>query len=510
MLAAVHSNANTVFIFLTILLWSIGAYPDTDDPPQRPTPLSSVSGLTPNEIVLGSVLPLDGPSKNIGNHLQLGLEKSLAGQMVGNRKIRIVYADDIYEPILTKIKVNRLLDHGIFAMIGNVGTPTAAVTLPILEGHNIPAIGFLTGASLLRNGRGMILNYRASYASEVSALMTAAMAAGIKPEQICAYVQDDSYGKEIIFSMQQELLRVKAPAMVTDGIAALLDGSGDDWLINPGSYDTTPVNENGPVGVHTRDLLGSASGYNSLKQWESKTKYRCAMVLAAGTYANIARFVHDTRDKGEKWIVASISFTGAHELLAAIENLVKIHRSPTEQRPTEWISNVVMSQVTPDLDSNLPLVRAAKHALGADFNFISLEGYIVGKMALKLLQLTPEPLTQVALIEQARRTSFDLEGLKINFTRDGYQGSNLITIIELTESGYKLMTIKDWQAMLATNTVPQLRSDVPITATVAALIPPHANTEPNNVAPDITATNTVVAPSRKNRGDRSRRARGRK
>jgi len=47
---------------------------------------------------------------------------------------------------------------GVVAMLGNVGTPTARVSLPILAENKIPAIGFFTGAGLLRPGVGDMID----------------------------------------------------------------------------------------------------------------------------------------------------------------------------------------------------------------------------------------------------------------------------------------------------------------------------------------------------------------
>lgn len=407
---------------------------------------STVSGVTDDEIRLGSVLPLDGRSAGVGQAMQLGLSDALEGQSVGDRRVHILYEDDLYEPMLTSLKVNRLLKQGIFAMIGNVGTPTAAVTLPILKQVGIPAVGFFTGSGLLRPGNGMAINYRASYAQETSAVINAAITAGIRPEQICAYVQNDAYGKSGLMGMQEALQLAKAPQLVLDGLHTLLANSTPDWLVVPTGLGT-PVNENGPVGVYTRNQQEVMPGYKALKGWEHKTSYRCALVVTLGTYDNLAVFVRTVHSLGERWIISAVSFTGADNLSQALKEFHTATTS-TDSSAASMPPNIIMSQVVPALESDLPIVQEAHNILSENFNFISLEGYIVGKMMLELLRDTPAPLTRTAFMNQAKLAHFDLEGIPIDFTRDGYQGSNLVNLTRLTDSGYRPLNAEDWREML--------------------------------------------------------------
>ena len=73
------------------------------------------------------------------------------------------------------------------------------------------------------------------------------------------------------------------------------------------------------------------------------------------------------RNKGDDWFVSAVSFTGADNFKAALNEFNVNDR-------------VVMTQVVPPLDSKLPIVRAARKALGDEFGYVSLEGYIVGKL----------------------------------------------------------------------------------------------------------------------------------
>ena len=74
-----------------------------------------------------------------------------AGGVNGRHLLRLVAADDGYEPEKTADAMHLLYDkEKVFSFIDNVGTPTAAVALPFALDHRALFFGAFTGASLLR------------------------------------------------------------------------------------------------------------------------------------------------------------------------------------------------------------------------------------------------------------------------------------------------------------------------------------------------------------------------
>jgi hypothetical protein len=364
-------------------------------------------GVSSDRIVLGSVLALQGPAQGLGQGMREGLMAALRGRTVKNREIEIRFLDDTYHPVKAVESTNRLLkdDRGIFLMVGNVGTPTAQATLPILQEHDTPAIGFFSGSGLLRpGGGGPILNYRASYEQEVAAVVDAVIQRGVQPDEICSYVQNDAYGMSGIIGVRKALLRHDAPQSLIQLYDEVLARSGDE-----------PVRNNiGPVGVYQRNTVETLPGYQSLKNWEQRSGRNCQLVVTVGAYENIAHFIRYSR-KTENWIISAVSFTGADNFR---DDLVRYGID----------SGVLMTQVVPQLDSTLPLVAEARRALGANFGYVSLEGYIVGRMLLRLLEDMPGDLTRKNFMSHARQARFDLGGLEIDFARDGNQASQLVNV----------------------------------------------------------------------------------
>lgn len=314
-------------------------------------------------------------------------------------------------------------------MAGNVGTPTAQATLPILREAGVPALGFFTGAGVLRPGDGgPILNYRASYRQEVATVVEAALAEGVAPEAVCAYVQNDGYGMAGVVGVREALARAEAPEPLLERYDEILSRDGE-----------RPVrNGIGPVGVYTRNSSEIEPGYRSLKDWEARQGAPCRLVVTVGAYGNVPHFVRYADQQQEDWVISAVSFTGADSFRRDLA------RYGIENR-------VLMTQVVPALDADLAIVQEARQALGPDFGFVSLEGYIVGRMLLRLLRETPGELTREAFMEHARDARFDLGGVAVDFTRDGNQASRFVALNRLTPRGWVAVGDDDgvWQQLLA-------------------------------------------------------------
>ncbi|NER34181.1 MAG: ABC transporter substrate-binding protein [Oscillatoria sp. SIO1A7] len=376
-------------------------------------------------IKLASILALEGQEEALGNGMKAGLEAALKDETVKGKKIKLVFKNDYYEPATAIQAAKEAIAERIFLAIGNVGTPTAKATLPLLAKSKIPAVGFFTGAEVLRQGKGSIVNYRASYVQEIAATMDLALRAGLTPREICAYVQNDSYGMAGLSGLKQVMERAEADPSILETYDRILNTIGD----------RPPRNNIGPVGVYTRNTPYVKPGYDSLKDWEEKTGDRCRLVVTAGSYSNIARFAKASRENGETWIISALSFTGADDFKLDLE----------EYGATD---KIIMTQVVPLLDSQLPIVREAAEKLKENFGYVSLEGYIVGRMVLKILNDITGKINRENFMQQVANSRFNLGGIEIDFTRNGYQGSNLVIVSYITPSGFLILDIDTLERMI--------------------------------------------------------------
>jgi ABC-type branched-subunit amino acid transport system substrate-binding protein len=382
-------------------------------------------GVTSNKIVIGGVMDLEGRSRGLGQGMKDGIMAALAGKQVKGRKFEYITLNDSYNPDKTKAATEDLVGRGIFTMVGNVGTPTAGASLPVLQQAGVPAVGFFTGAGLLRPGKGDIVNYRASYIQETAAVIGAAIKAGLKPNQICAYVQNDGYGMAGIAGVKAAL----SAAGDTGEIIAKLDEIMSLTGNNP--YR----NEIGPVGVYKRNTFSSRDGYASLKSWEQQSGTKCRLVVTVGAYASIANFIGYASMKGEDWIYSAVSFTGAENLRNALREF-GINR------------NVIVTQVVPPLDSKLPIVQQARAALGSNLSYVTLEGYIVGSMMLKVLESMPgNDITRASFLSAVKGKKIDLGGLQLDFSNDN-QGSDLVISTYLEGDNFNLLGSAEMNRLL--------------------------------------------------------------
>lgn len=372
-------------------------------------------GVTNKTITIGGVMDLEGDSRGLGLGMKAGIEAAIKGESVKDHTIEFVTLNDSYTPDLTIQATRQLIGQGIFAMVGNVGTPTAQVSLPILAENGVPAVGFFTGAGLLRPGIGDVINYRASYAQEIASLIHKALAVGIKPSEVCAMVQNDAYGMAGVAGLKAALMEDPDSGPTVAQLDDILNMQGDD----------PPRNGVGPVGVYKRNTLYARDGYMSLKQWEEKSSVPCRLVVTVGTYVPVANFIGYARFKKENWIFSAVSFTGADNFRQ-------------ELKKYGVTDKVIMTQVVPDLNADLPIVKNARNALGERLNYVSLEGYIVGRMFLHIMRNINGAITRPNFLAAVKGKSFDLEGLKLDFTHDN-QGSNLVTITYLQNAGYTVI-----------------------------------------------------------------------
>ncbi|WP_457667118.1 ABC transporter substrate-binding protein [Thiolapillus sp.] len=382
--------------------------------------LASDPGIEPGLVRIAGVMDLEGRSRGLGKGMKKGIEAAIKDRSVNGRKIEFLTANDSYTPSKTIIATKAMLQEKPFVFIGNVGTPTAKVSLPILAEAKVPAVGFFTGAGLLRPGKGPILNYRASYVQETAAVINRALDNGVPAKAICAYVQNDAYGMAGVTGILRALRGKPGAEHAAAALEEVLAMQGE----NP------PRNGVGPVGVYQRNTFTARPGFDSLKAWEQKENTQCEVVVTVGAYQSIAKFAGYSRYKGRDWAISAVSFTGAENFANAL-------------RANKATDNILMTQVVPPLDSDLPIVADARKALGDSLGYVTLEGYIVGRMFLHILEDAGEEPTRKSFMNAALGKKFDLGGLVLDFTDDN-QASDLVVLTRLAPDGWKTLGNDQW------------------------------------------------------------------
>jgi len=318
----------------------------------------------PLPIVLGTSTALTGPTNQLGQNMKLGLEAAFSevnnkGGIRG-RQLKLIALDDGYEPNRTSPNMRKLTAmNNLVAVIGNVGTPTAVAALPIAIETKTPFIGAFTGAGILRKSPPdrYVVNYRASYAEETHAMVSALIQhGGLKPQEIGFFTQRDAYGDSGYVGAAQALKEA---------------GLVNEHLIVHGRYE--------------RNTLAVENGLADILQANSRPK----ALIMVGAYAPIAEFIRLARDYGFRGLFLNVSFVGATSL------------SSTLGKRGE---GVIITQVVPHYDANLPLTQSYRRALAAydetaQPSFTSIEGYITASIFIKAMENYAGEINREGVIE---------------------------------------------------------------------------------------------------------------
>ena len=349
-------------------------------------------------IVLGQSCALTGPAENLGLEMRAGLLAAFskindAGGVRG-RDIILLSRDDGYEPDRAIRNTRDLvLKENVFLLIGEVGTPTSEAVVPLIEGWKVPFFAPFTGAEFLRVPfHKYVINVRASYFQEMERLVSY-LTQEKKIKRIACFYQNDSYGfsglKGIEIALKKRKMR----------------------LVSTGSYERNTV-----------AVMGALRDINRADP---------EAVILVGTYSACAEFIKLSKSKiKKKQIFCNISFVGTRSLQSALGGHGR---------------DVIVSQVVPyPEDREIPLVKEYTEAMRKyqhdyPISFISLEGYIAGKLFFQIARSVQGELTRENFISTMEKTGrFDLGGLVLQFGPGDHQGMETIYLTGISPALRKI------------------------------------------------------------------------
>ena len=378
-------------------------------------PALTVRGITDSEIRFGISAPFTGPAKELGQNMKLGIETAFnvanANGGVYGRQLRLVAADDGYEPARTAATMKQLYESDqVFALVGNVGTPTAVVALPYALERKMLFFGAFTGAGLLRNDPPdrYVFNYRASYAEETAAVVNYLVKVRrLLPEQIAVFAQQDAYGDAGFTGVEK-------------AIRSLRGGNATPILRLNYQRNTVDVD----------DAVAQLKQGNAQLQQKRQAPIKAVIMVPA--YRAAAKFIEKTRDLYPDMIYTSVSFVGSTALADELMLLGK-----------KYVTGVIVTQVVPALDGHSSLVLDYKSALAKYFpgqapDYVSLEGYVDANVLIAALQHSgPQLDTEklVSALENLRDLDIGL-GTPVTFSRSDHQGVHKVWGTQLDETGH--------------------------------------------------------------------------
>ena len=351
-------------------------------------------GVFADRIVFGQSAAFEGPTAALGLGMRQGIlaafkEANTAGGVDG-RRLDLISYDDGYEPDKAIENTNRLINEDkVFALVGEVGTPTSRAAQPIATAAHVPFIGPFTGAAFLRNpSLDNVINVRASYDQETEAWIEH-LTKDLGLTRIAILYQDDSYGRAGRSGMVE--------ALAKRGMK----------LVGEGTY--------------MRNTTAVKTALLAIRKADPQA------VGMVGAYAPCAEFVRLAREIGSEWVFVNISFVGPDALA---KELGKDGQG------------VVITTVVPfPKDTEIPLVAQYQKALraadpGAAPGFVSLEGYMVGRLVVQALEAEGKQVTRAGLLATIKTVgAFDLGGVTLHYSATNNQGMQQVFLTEIQADG---------------------------------------------------------------------------
>lgn len=357
-------------------------------------PVIAEPGVEAGRLVFGQSAAFKGPASALGQGMREGIlasfeEANRAGGVHG-RRLELVHYNDGYEPEKAIENTLQLVERDrVFALLGEVGTPTSKAAQPIATKLGVPFIGPLTGAAFLREATlGNVINLRASYGQETEAWIEY-LAERLGLTRIAILYQDDSFGRAGLSGVLAALRRRNI------GLAA--------------------------EGTYKRNTTAVKRALLAIRKVDPEA------VVIVGAYKPTAAFIRLARQLDLDPVFIAISFVGSRALADEL--------GPEGE-------GVLITQVVPlPRNRTIPVVAQYQDALRARdpeamFGFVSLEGYLVGRLVVAALNLLGPDVTRKGLLATIREMeAFDLGGITLSFSSDDNQGSDEVFFTRIERDG---------------------------------------------------------------------------
>ncbi len=372
-----------------------------DDDTRASVPASSMTpdhnqrdpGVANDHILFGQSAAFTGPAEALGTQMHTGIQAAFheANQAGGihDRTLELHALNDAYETSFSVTNTQRLIqEHHVFALIGEVGTPTSRAAFPLAKDAGVPFLAPFTGAEFLRDpSLDNVLNVRASYYQETEE-MVARLTADMGITRVAVLYQNDSFSKNGL-----EGTRIALERRGLEPVAS--------WYYR---RNTSAVK--GAV-LRITDADPEA-------------------VIMIGAYEPVAKAIELIRRDVDPVFMA-VSFVGSYALADELGDDVE---------------GVYVTQVVPPPDdATVPLV-ARYSAARSDYDpsarpgFVSLEGYLAGRLAIAGLGACGPDLSRECFLDAVREAeTINIDGIPLRYGPQDNQGSDTVFLTTIGQDG---------------------------------------------------------------------------
>ena len=351
-----------------------------------------VPGVSSTRVLFGQSAGFSGSVAGLAIGTQLGIaaafhEANARGGVHG-RRLELVSRDDGYEPDAAIANTRHFIENEpVFALIGSVGTSPSRSVAPVTAAANLPYLAPHTGAVFLRDAAwSNVLNVRASYDEETEEIVTR-LTEDLQVDRIAVMYQDDSYGRAGYDGVRRALAR-----------RAL-----------------EPVSS----GLYPRNTSAVKSAMLDIERGDPEA------VVIFGTPPQIAESISWAQQLGLEAILFSLSPVG-DSLQSAL--------GPAA-------AGIYVTHVVPiPTDDSLPVTGAFRLALAAydaeaTPGFVSLEGYLAGRLAITGVERCGRTLTRACFLDSLRNEPIDLDGFELRYGDGDNVGSESVFLTRIGSDG---------------------------------------------------------------------------
>ena len=311
---------------------------------------------------------------------------------VHGREVRLATVDDGYAVKRTAELTKEWIEKdAAFAFVSSIGTANAEAVLPLINAAKVLLVAPLSGAISLREPFSRhVFHIRSSYAQEVERMVEHVLTIGI--ERVAVFYDDDAFGQDVKRGVEEALARRKLKPVAAGKVER---GSTDvSQAVKTIAAARPQVVICGSFGKSLVEFI------QAMKGTAVQPQFYALSFFTAG--ASIKQLGHDARGIG-------------------------------------------VTQVMPRPNAaNLPLVREfnaamAAHAPKARISYISLEGFLTGKVLVEALRRAGRPLSREKFMEALEGfRNLDLGGVFLSYSPTDHSGLKRVEITVIDGGGQVL------------------------------------------------------------------------
>ena len=311
---------------------------------------------------------------------------------VHGRQLRLETVDDGYV-VKRTVEVTRewIAKDAAFAFVSSIGTANAEAVLPLVNAAKVPLVAPLSGAISLREPFSRnVFHIRSSYAQEVERMVEHVLTIGIS--RVAVFYDDDAFGQDVQRGVEEALARRKLKPVATGKVER---GSADvSQAVRAIAAAQPQVVICGSFGKSLVEFI------KAMKATPVQPQYYALSFFTAG--ASIKQLGNDARGIG-------------------------------------------VTQVMPKPGAvNLPMIREfqavmAAHAPQARLSYISLEGFLTGKVLAEGLRRSGRNLSREKFVEALEGfRNVDLGGVFLSYSPTDHSGLKRVEITVVDGGGQVL------------------------------------------------------------------------